>query len=155
MVSIEKRLEELGITLPEAPLPLASYVPVVPSGSLLFISGQLCLVNGELLYEGRVGKDVSLEQGYQAARMATINSLAIIKKELGSLDRVKRIVKVVGYVASDSDFYNQPKVINGASDLLVEVFGDQGRHARSAVGVHSLPLNTPIEIEIIVEFELF
>jgi enamine deaminase RidA (YjgF/YER057c/UK114 family) len=152
-VSIEKHLTELGIILPEAPRPVAAYVPAVNSGNLLFVSGQLCLVNGELLYKGRVGKEVSLEQGYEAARIAAVNFLAIVKKELGSLDRVKRVVKVVGYVASDPDFYDQPKVINGASELLAEVFGDQGRHARSAVGVNSLPLNTPVEIEVIVEFD--
>jgi enamine deaminase RidA (YjgF/YER057c/UK114 family) len=153
LMSIAKRLAELGIILPEAPQPLAAYIPAVISGNLLFVSGQLCLVKGELLYKGKLGKEVSLEQGYEAARTAAINSLAIIKKELGSLDRVTRVVKVVGYVAGAPDFYDQPKVINGASDLLVEVFGDQGRHARAAVGVNSLPLNTPVEIEIIVEFD--
>jgi enamine deaminase RidA (YjgF/YER057c/UK114 family) len=153
-VSIEKRLTELGITLPEAPRPVAAYVPAVSSGNLLFVSGQLCLVNGELLSKGRVGREVSLKQGYEAARIAAINSLAIVNQELGSLDKVKRVVKVVGYVASDPDFYDQPKVVNGASELLAEVFGDQGRHARSAVGVNSLPLNTPVEIEVIVEFDM-
>ena len=153
-MSIEKRLTELGITLPEAPRPVAAYVPAVSSGNLLFVSGQLCLVNGELLSKGRVGREVSLKQGYEAARIAAINSLAIVNQELGSLDKVKRVVKVVGYVASDPDFYDQPKVGNGASELLAEVFGDQGRHARSAVGVNSLPLNTPVEIEVIVEFDM-
>ena len=120
---------------------------------MLFVSGQLCLVDGALLYKGRVGQEVSLEQAYEAARAATINSLAVIKKELGSLDRVKRVVKVVGYVASGTDFYDQPKAINGASELLVATFGDQGRHARAAVGVNSLPLNSPVEIEIMIEFD--
>lgn len=152
-MNVEKRLTELGIILPEAPRPLAAYVPAVSSGNLLFVSGQLCLVNGELSHKGPVGREVSLEQGYQAARIAAINSLAIVKQELGSLDRVKRVVKIVGYVASEPDFYNQPKVVNGASELLGEVFGDQGRHARSAVGVNSLPLNASVEIEVIVEFE--
>jgi enamine deaminase RidA (YjgF/YER057c/UK114 family) len=152
-MSIEKRLAELEIILPEAPRPVAAYLPAVISGNLLFVSGQLCLVNGELLYKGKLGKEVSLEQGYAAARTAAINSLAIIKEELGSLDKVTRVVKVTGYVASDPDFYDQPKVINGASDILVEVFGVLGRHARAAVGVNSLPLNTPVEIEIIVEFD--
>ncbi len=153
-MSIEKHLTELGITLPEAPRPVGAYVPAVSSGNLLFVSGQLCLVNGELSHQGRMGREVSLEQGYQAARIAAINSLAIVNQELGSLDRVKRVVKVVGYVASEPDFYDQPKVVNGASELLAEVFGDQGRHARSAVGVNSLPLNTPVEIEVIVEFDM-
>jgi enamine deaminase RidA (YjgF/YER057c/UK114 family) len=152
-MNAEKRLTELGIILPEAPRPLAAYIPAVSSGNLLFVSGQICLVNGELSHKGRVGREISLEQGYQAARTATINSLAIVKAELGSLDRVTRVVKVVGYVASDPDFHDQPKVINGASELLAEVFGDQGRHARSAVGVSSLPLNTPVEIEVILEFD--
>lgn len=150
-VSIERRLAELGITLPEAPQPVASYIPAARAGNLLFVSGQLCLVNGELAYKGRVGEEVSLEQGYEAARIAAVNSLAIINRELGSLDKVGRVVRVVGYVASGAGFYGQPTVINGASDLLAEVFGEQGRHARSAVGVSSLPLNTPVEIEIIVE----
>jgi enamine deaminase RidA (YjgF/YER057c/UK114 family) len=153
LVKIEKHLAELGIILPEAPRPLAAYVPAVSSGNLIFVSGQLCLVNGVLSHTGRLGREVTLEQGYAAARIAAINSLAIIKQELGSLDRVKRIVKVVGYVASEPDFSDQPKVVNGASELLAEVFGDQGRHARSAVGVNALPLNTPVEIEIIVEFD--
>lgn len=152
-MSVEKRLAELGITLPEAPQPVAAYIPAVISGYLLFVAGQLCLVNGELLYKGKVGREVSPEQGCEAARAAVINSLAIIKKELGYLDKVKRVVKVVGYVASDPDFYDQPRVINEASELLVEVFGAKGRHARAAVGVNSLPLNTPVEIEVIVEFE--
>ncbi len=151
-MSIEERLAELGIILPEAPRPVAAYVPAVISGQMLFVSGQICLVNGELPFKGRVVGDVSLEQGYEAARIAAINSLAVIKKELGSLDMIKRVVKVVGYVASDPGFYDQPKVINGASELLVEVFGERGRHARAAVGVNSLPLNTPVEIELIVEF---
>jgi enamine deaminase RidA (YjgF/YER057c/UK114 family) len=152
-VNVEKRLAELGIIMPEAPRPVAAYVPAVSSGNLLFVSGQICLVNGELSCKGRLGKEVSLEQGYQAARTCAINSLAIVKQELGSLDRVQGVVKVVGYVASEPDFYDHPKVVNGASELLAEVFGDKGRHARSAVGVSSLPLNTPVEIEVIVEFE--
>jgi enamine deaminase RidA (YjgF/YER057c/UK114 family) len=150
-VSIDQRLAELGITLPEAPKPVAAYVPAVRTGNLLFVSGQLCLVNGELAYKGRVGEEVSPEQAYEAARIAAVNSLAIVNEELGSLDRVRMVVRVVGYVASATGFYGQPQVINGASELLAEVFGDRGRHARSAVGVSSLPLNTPVEIEIIVE----
>lgn len=150
-MSIDQRLAELGITLPEAPKPVAAYVPAVRTGNLLFVSGQLCLVNGELAYKGRVGEEVSPEQAYEAARIAAVNSLAIVNEELGSLDRVRMVVRVVGYVASATGFYGQPQVINGASELLAEVFGDRGRHARSAVGVSSLPLNTPVEIEIIVE----
>jgi enamine deaminase RidA (YjgF/YER057c/UK114 family) len=152
-MQIENRLAEIGVTLPNVPKPVASYLPVVRSGNLLFLSGQLCTVTGELKYQGKVGKEVSLEDACQAAKIAAINSLAVIKQQVGSLDKVKRIVKVVGYVASDPSFSDQPKVINGASDFLVEVFGDKGSHARSAVGVAALPLNVPVEVEMIVEIE--
>ncbi|MGI6078923.1 MAG: RidA family protein [Fastidiosipilaceae bacterium] len=152
-LKIEKRLAEIGVTLPDVPKPVASYVPAVRSGNLLFLSGQLCTVAGELKYKGKVGKEVSLEVACEAAKAAAINSLAVIKQQIGSLDKVKRIVKVVGYVASDPSFSQQPKVINGTSDFLVEVFGDKGSHARSAVGLASLPLNVPVEVEMIVEIE--
>jgi enamine deaminase RidA (YjgF/YER057c/UK114 family) len=152
-MQIENRLAEIGVTLPNVPKPVASYLPVVRSGNLLFLSGQLCTVTGELKYQGKVGKEVSLEDACQAAKIAAINSLAVIKQQVGSLDKVKRIVKVVGYVASDPSFSDQPKVINGASDFLVDVFGDKGSHARSAVGVAALPLNVPVEVEMIVEIE--
>jgi enamine deaminase RidA (YjgF/YER057c/UK114 family) len=152
-MQIENRLAEIGVTLPNVPKPVASYLPVVRSGNLLFLSGQLCTVAGELKYRGKVGKEVSLEDACQAAKIAAINSLAVIKQQVGSLDKVKRIVKVVGYVASDPSFSDQPKVINGASDFLVDVFGDKGSHARSAVGVAALPLNVPVEVEMIVEIE--
>jgi enamine deaminase RidA (YjgF/YER057c/UK114 family) len=152
-MQIENRLAEIGVTLPNVPKPVASYLPVVRSGNLLFLSGQLCTVAGELKYQGKVGKEVSLEDACQAAKIAAINSLAVIKQQVGSLDKVKRIVKVVGYVASDPSFSDQPKVINGASDFLVDVFGDKGSHARSAVGVAALPLNVPVEVEMIVEIE--
>jgi enamine deaminase RidA (YjgF/YER057c/UK114 family) len=152
-MQIENRLAEIGVTLPNVPKPVASYLPVVRSGNLLFLSGQLCTVTGELKYQGKVGKEVSLEDACQAAKIAAINSLAVIKQQVGSLDKVKRIVKVVGYVASDPSFSDQPKMINGASDFLVDVFGDKGSHARSAVGVAALPLNVPVEVEMIVEIE--
>ena len=151
-MSIEERLAELGINLPQAPKPVAAYVSVVRSGNLLYISGQLPLLDGELVHKGKLGRELSLEQGCEAARAAALNCLAIIKQELGSLDKVKRIVKVFGVVACDPTFYDQPKVINGASELLVEVFGDKGRHARLAAGVCSLPLDSPVEVEMIVEF---
>ncbi len=153
MLNVEERLASLGITLPEAPLPVAAYVPAVCSDELLFVSGQLCFSGGVLQHRGRVGQDVSLEQGYEAARTAVINSLAIVKQELGSLERVARVVRVTGYVACAPDFYDQPKVINGASELLQEVFGEKGRHARSAVGVCALPLNSPVEIELTVAYK--
>jgi enamine deaminase RidA (YjgF/YER057c/UK114 family) len=152
-LKIESRLAEIGVILPDVPKPVASYVPAVRSGNLLFLSGQLCTVDGELKYRGKVGKEVSLEDACEAAKAAAINSLAVIKQQIGSLDKVKRIVKVVGYVASDPNFSEQPKVVNGTSDFLVEVFGEKGSHARSAVGVASLPLNVPVEVEMIVEIE--
>jgi len=152
-MDIEKRLAEAGITLPTAPKPVASYVPAIKSGNLLYASGQLCTVDGKLKYTGKVGKELTLEEAYEAAKTAAINCLAVIKQQIGSLDKIKQIVKVVGYVSSDPAFTDQPKVVNGASDLLVEIFGDRGIHARSAVGVASLPLNAPVEIEMIVEVE--
>jgi enamine deaminase RidA (YjgF/YER057c/UK114 family) len=152
-LKIESRLAEIGVILPDVPKPVASYVPAVRSGNLLFLSGQLCTVDGELKYRGKVGKEVSLEDACEAAKAAAINSLAVIKQQIESLDKVKRIVKVVGYVASDPNFSEQPKVVNGTSDFLVEVFGEKGSHARSAVGVASLPLNVPVEVEMIVEIE--
>ncbi len=152
-MEIEKRLSEIGITLPAAPKPVASYVPAKKSGNLLYTSGQLCTVDGKLKYTGKVGKEVSLEEAYEAAKIAAINCLAVIKQQIGSLDKIKQIIKVVGYVASDPGFTDQPKVVNGASDLLAEIFGDKGIHARSAVGAVSLPLNVPVEIEMIVEVE--
>ncbi len=152
-MEIEKRLAEVGITLPSAPKPVASYVPAVRSGNMLYISGQLCTVYGELKYTGKVGKEVSLEEAYEAAKAAAVNCLAVIKQQIGSLDKVKRFVKVVGYVASDPGFTDQPKVVNGASDFLAEIFGDKGIHARSAVGAAALPMNVPVEIEMIVEVE--
>ena len=152
-LKIEKRLAEIGVTLPDVPKPVASYVTAVRSGNLLFLSGQLCTIDGELKYRGKVGKEVALEDACEAAKAAAINSLAVIKQQIGSLDKVKRIVKVVGYVASEPSFGEQAKVVNGTSDFLVEVFGDKGSHARSAVGVASLPLNVPVEVEMIVEIE--
>jgi enamine deaminase RidA (YjgF/YER057c/UK114 family) len=152
-MEIEERLAAAGITLPHVPKPVATYLPAVRSGNLLFLSGQLCTVDGELKYKGKVGKDVTLEDAREAAKAAAINLLAVIKQQTGRLDKVKRIVKVVGFVAGEPGFTDQPKVINGASDFLAEIFGDRGTHARSAVGVSSLPLDVPVEIEMIVEIE--
>jgi len=152
-MEIEERLAAAGITLPHVPKPVATYLPAVRSGNLLFLSGQLCTVDGELKYKGKVGKDVTLEDAREAAKAAAINLLAVIRQQTGRLDKVKRIVKVVGFVASEPGFTDQPKVINGASDFLAEIFGDRGTHARSAVGVASLPLDVPVEIEMIVEIE--
>lgn len=150
-MSPEERLKELGIELPELPKPLGSYVPFVRTGNLVFISGMLPLENGKLLYFGRVGERVSLDEAVLAARRSAINAIAVLRSAIGSLDAMKRCVKVTGYVASAQDFTDQPKVVNGASDLLFQVFGDAGLHARAAVGVHILPMNAPVEIEFIFE----
>jgi enamine deaminase RidA (YjgF/YER057c/UK114 family) len=147
----EERLGELGLTLPDIVAPLAAYVPAARSGSLVFTAGQLPARDGVMLATGKLGAGVSEEQGYECARQCALNALAAIKSEVGDLARVKRVVKAVVFVASTSDFTGQPKVANGASELLGEVFGDAGRHARSAVGVASLPLDVPVEVELVVE----
>ena len=149
----EKRLEQLGIKIPEVSPPVAKYVRVVKSGNLLFLSGSGPKKNNGEYIIGKVGEDLSIEEGYQAARITGINHLATLKSELGNLNRVKRIVKVLGMVNCTAEFQDQPKVINGFSDLMVEVFGDRGKHARSAVGMASLPLGIAVEIELIVEIE--
>lgn len=153
LMSPEKRLEELGITLPDPPAPLAAYVPAVRTGNLVFISGQAPSVDGKPVWKGRVGSDLTLEEGYEAAKLTMINALAVLKKEIGSLDRVVRIVKLLGWVNCTADFNQQPFVINGASELLEAVFGEKGRHARSAVSAHTLPFDIAVEIEMIVEVE--
>ena len=154
MGAIDKRLAELGITLPEAAKPIANYVPWVRTGNLVFISGQGPVENGKVVYPGCLGKDVSLEEGAKSARLCAINVLAQLKDACGGdLDRVKRVVKLLGFVNSTADFKDHPKVINGASDLMVEVFGDKGRHARSAVASPSLPMGISTEVEAIIEVE--
>lgn len=149
--SPEARLKALGIQLPPAPTPVASYVPVVRTGNLVFLAGQGPLAGGKPTVTGKVGADLTEEEGYKAARATILNSLAALRAEIGSLDRVRRIVKLVGWVNSAPGFTRQPWVINGASDLLVEIFGDAGKHARSSVGANELPFNIPVEIELIVE----
>lgn len=148
-MSIEARLEELGITLPQAAAPVASYVPVVVQGNLAYVSGQVSFVDGELL-KGRLGEDVSLEDGMKAARGCGLMILAQLKAALGSLDRVEQVVKLGGFVNSAPDFTDQPKVVNGASDLMLEVFGEAGKHARAAVGVPALPLGVAVEVDAII-----
>ena len=148
-MSIETRLRELGITLPQAAAPVASYVPVVIHGDLAFVSGQVSFVDGELL-KGRLGEDVSLEEGIKAARGCGLMILAQLQAALGSLDQVERVVKLGGFVNSTPDFTDQPKVVNGASDLMLEVFGEAGKHARAAVGVPSLPLGVAVEVDAVV-----
>ena len=150
-MSPEERLKQLSITLPEAPAPLGSYVPIVRTGNLLFLSGILPLINGKLLRHGSVGKEISLDEAREDAKIATINALSILKSHIGSLDKVKKCVRITGYISSASHFTDQPKVLNAASDLLFEIFGLTGRHARSAIGVNILPLNSPLEIDFIFE----
>lgn len=148
-MSIDQRLQQLGITLPAAAAPVASYVPVVVQGDLAYVSGQISFVDGELV-KGRLGDDVSLEEGMAAARGCGLMILAQLKAALGSLDRVERVVKLGGFVNSTPDFTDQPKVINGASDLMLEVFGEAGKHARAAVGVPALPLGVAVEVDAVV-----
>jgi len=149
-MSAEDNLKRLHITLPEAPVPVATYVPAVQVGDLLFVSGHGPSKNGAIK-RGKVGKDLTLEQGQQVARDVGMNLLATVRKHLGSLDKVKRVVKVLGMVNAASNFEDHPKVINGFSDLMVEIFGENGKHARSAVGMGSLPNDIPVEIEFILQ----
>jgi len=150
MTTISQKLSDLNITLPNAAAPAANYVPFVQSGNMLFISGQLPFENGQLIHKGRLGENVSIEDGYKAARQCAINIIAQIKAA-GGLEKVRRIVRLGGFVNSAADFTDQPKVVNGASDLFVEVFGDAGRHARAAVGVPALPLGVAVEVDAVVE----
>lgn len=141
----------MGLVLPPVAAPIAAYVPAVRSGSLVFTSGQLPTVGGELVAAGLLGADVSLEQGVECARICALNALAAVRDLVGELSAVRRVVKVAGFVASADGFFEQPQVLNGASVLFGEVFGDAGKHARSAVGVGALPRNAPVEVELIVE----
>ena len=153
MGKVESRINELNISLPEAPKPVAAYIPAKQSGNLVFTAGQLPMVNGELISKGLLGQDVEVDEANKAARICTLNALAAIKGVIGDLDRIKQIVRVVGYVASVPTFTQQPAVVNGASELLLEIFGENGKHARSAVGMAVLPLNASVEIELTVEVE--
>ncbi len=154
MSEIESRLEHLGISLPAEPVPIANYVPGVRTGNLVYLSGLGPASRPDgTTPSGKVGRDLTTEGGYEAARLTGINILARMKGELGDLDRVRRVVKLLGMVNSAPDFNQQPAVVNGCSDLLVEVFGERGRHARSAVGMVSLPNDIPVEIEVIIEVE--
>jgi enamine deaminase RidA (YjgF/YER057c/UK114 family) len=151
MSTPEERLQELGLSVPQVAAPVAAYVPAVRSGQHVFTSGQLPLREGSLITTGKVGAEVSLEEGVECARQCALNAIAAVRAEVGELSAVKRVVKVVAFVASAPDFTAQPKVANGASELLGAVFGDAGVHARSAVGVAALPLDAPVEVEITVE----
>ena len=148
---VEDRLRGLGYELPTVPHLAGSYVPTTRAGVLVFTAGHLPLREGQLLYAGKVGQEISVEDAKEAARLCALNALAAVKEEAGSLENVRRVVKVTGYVASAAGFNGQPGVMNGASDLIGKLFGEQGHHARTAVGVAELPLDAPIEVELIVE----
>jgi enamine deaminase RidA (YjgF/YER057c/UK114 family) len=150
-MEIEARLQQLGLTLPDPPTPVGSYLPARQTGDLLFLSGTTCYIPGGLLYKGRLGEGLDLQQGYAAARQTMLNLLGVAKAFLGDLERVECVVKVNGYVNCTADFDRQPEVINGASDLLVQLFGERGRHARTSIGVNSLPGNIPVEIEMLLQ----
>ena len=151
MTTPEERLADLGLSVPEVPKPVAVYIPALRSGNLVFTSGQLPMRDGQLMFAGKVGGEVSQEQAVECARQCALNAIAAVRAEVGELASVKRIVKVVVFVASVADFTAQPQVANGVSELLGEVFGEAGRHARSAVGVAVLPLDAPVEVELVVE----
>ena len=153
MSAIDDRLTELGIQIPhQAAAPAGTYIPAVVSGNYVYTAGQLPFVDGTLPATGKVGAEITADDAHDYARTAAVNALAAVAAVIGSLDRVTRVVKVVGFVASDPAFFGQPGVLNGASELLGAIFGDAGIHARSAVGVAVLPLNSPVEVELIVEF---
>jgi enamine deaminase RidA (YjgF/YER057c/UK114 family) len=152
-VEIEKKIKSLGLELPEAPKPVASYIPAVHSENFVFTSGQLPIIKGELKARGKIGRDLTVEEGYECAKVAALNCLAVIKSVVGELDRVRRIVRVTGFINSAPGFEDQSKVMNGASDVLVEIFGDEGRHSRLAIGASELPLGSPVEVEMIVEIQ--
>lgn len=152
MGQVSAKLEELGIHIPEVAKPVASYVPAQVTGNLLYTAGQLPFVDGALVKTGKVGGEVTAAEATDLARICVLNALAAAQSVLGSLDRITQVVKVNGFVASTPDFIGQPSVLNGASELLGQIFGDQGRHARAAVGVAVLPLDAPVEVELILEF---
>ncbi|HIQ30495.1 MAG TPA: RidA family protein [Candidatus Caldiarchaeum subterraneum] len=147
----ENRLKELNIQLPQPATPVANYIPVVRVGKLLFVSGALPMDGDGLAYRGKLGREVTVDNGYEAARLAALNCLAAVRKTLGTLNKVRRVVKVTGYVASAEGFNDQPKVMNGASDVIVEIFGEAGKHTRVAVGVYELPLGAPVEVDMILQ----
>jgi enamine deaminase RidA (YjgF/YER057c/UK114 family) len=153
MATVEEKLQAMGLELPEAPAPVAAYVPCVRTGNLIFVSGQIPRVKGELRFVGHVGGELSVEDGVEAARTCVLNALSVVKSETGDLSRIRRVVKVTGYVSSAPGFHHQPKVVDGASVLLAEVLGEKGKHARAAVGVNELPMGVAVEVELIVEVE--
>ncbi len=150
---IEEKIKELGFELPEAPKPLAAYIPALKVNDLIFTAGQLPSIKGELKYSGKLGKEISEEEGRKAAEISALNCLSVIKSVAGNLDNIEQIVKVTVFVNSADGFTSQPKVANGASELLGTIFGENGKHVRSAVGVNELPINAPVEIEMIVKLK--
>jgi enamine deaminase RidA (YjgF/YER057c/UK114 family) len=152
-MSFEARIKELDLTIPELSRPGGRFVPAVLVGNLVFVSGQIPMVSGQLVMKGKLGREVSIEQGQEAARQALLNVLAALRSTTGTLDSIKRIVKLNGWVASAEGFNSQPQVIDGASSLLEEIFGEAGKHARAAIGVAELPLGAPVELELIAEVQ--
>ena len=150
---IEEKIKELGLELPEAPKPVAAYIPALMSGNLVFTAGQIPFVKGELKYKGKVGGDLTLEDGQKAAEICALNCLAAVKSVIGDLDKIERIVKLTVFVNNVDGYGDQPKVANGASELIGKIFGEIGKHARSAVGLNGLPLNAAVEIEMIVKMK--
>ena len=148
---IEKKIKELGYTLPETPKPLAAYIPAIRTGDYVYTSGQVPFADGELKYSGKIGFDLSIEEGQKAAELCVLNGLSAIKSELGNLNKIEQIVKVTVFVNSADAFTDQPKVANGASEFLGKIFGEAGKHVRSAVGVNELPVNSAVEVEMIVK----
>jgi len=147
----EEELRKIGVNLPEPSESIGNYTSLVRSGNLLFVSGMLPRVNGKILFTGKVGGEITLQEGYDAAKLCVLNSLSAVKAEIKNLDKISKVVKVVGYVASEKSFFDQPRVVDGASDMLVRIFGNKGKHARVSVGVSELPGNAPVEIEVIFE----
>lgn len=150
-MTVEEKLKSLGLTLPQTPKPVAAYIPAIQVNDMVYTSGQLPIVEGELKLKGKLGKEISKEQGYEAAKICALNALSAIKGIIGDLDRIEQVVKVVGFVASAEGFIEQPAVVNGASEFLKELFGEKGAHARSAVGMAELPLGAAVELEMIVK----
>lgn len=150
-MTVEEKLKSSGFSLPQTPKPIAAYIPAIQINDLVFTSGQLPIVDGELKFKGKLGKEISKEQGYEAAQICALNALSAIKSVIGDLNRIEQIVKVVGFVASAEGFTEQPSVVNGASEFLKELFGEKGIHARSAVGMVELPLGAAVELEMIVK----
>ena len=152
-MKVEERIEQCYGPLPQAPSPVAAYVPVVQAGNMLFLSGQGPIINGEQKFSGRVGEACTIEDGYEAAKLCCVNLLAQLKKHIGNLDHVRSVVSVKVYIASGPDFFDQPKVANGMSEFLEQIFGERGKHSRCALGAYVLPGNIPVEAEMIVEVE--